>query len=60
MSPSDDAKPFYFRAAAPDGGLFTGEMHALSSEDALAQLRQKGFQPLLLLFVHYCTTLHLE
>lgn len=37
---------FYFRAGTPGGDVFAGELTAGSSEDALQQLRRKGFQPL--------------
>lgn len=46
MSGEAQASIFHFRAGAPDGGVFTGQLSALSAEDALAQLKQKGFQPL--------------
>lgn len=41
-----DPGTFYFRAGAPDGSVFSGQLRAPSAEDALAQLKQKGFQPL--------------
>lgn len=43
---SAEASTFYFRAGAPDGGVFSGQLDASCTEEALAQLKQKGFQPL--------------
>lgn len=43
---SIDGTIFYFRAGTPGGDVFAGELTAGSSEDALQQLRRKGFQPL--------------
>lgn len=43
---SIDGTVFYFRAGTPGGDVFAGELTAGSSEDALQQLRRKGFQPL--------------
>jgi general secretion pathway protein F len=37
---------FHFRAGAPEGGIFSGSMRASSEQDALAQLRRSGYQPL--------------
>lgn len=46
MSAEAQANTFYFRAGAPDGSVFSGQLSALSAEEALSQLKQKGFQPL--------------
>lgn len=46
MPPSSGNATYHFRAAAPEGGVFSGQLSARSAEEALAQLRQKGFQPL--------------
>lgn len=43
---SVDGTVFYFRAGTPGGDVFAGELRAGSSEDALQQLRRKGFRPL--------------
>ncbi len=43
---SADSSTFYFRAGTPDGSVFSGQLSALSAEEALAQLRLRGFQPL--------------
>lgn len=43
---SADASTFYFRAGTPDGSVFSGELSATNAEDALTQLKLKGFQPL--------------
>ena len=37
---------FYFRAGTPEGEVFSGQLHASTADDALLQLRQKGFSPL--------------
>lgn len=46
MPPNNDNRTYYFRAGAPEGGVFSGTLVARTSDEALAQLRQKGFQPL--------------
>lgn len=43
---SADAGTFYFRAGTPDGSVFSGQLSAPSAEEALAQLKLRGFQPL--------------
>jgi type II secretory pathway component PulF len=45
MSTSDEGV-FYFRAGAPEGGVFSGQLRSRSSEEAVATLRERGFQPL--------------
>jgi type II secretory pathway component PulF len=46
MSTSQPDSVFYFRAGSPEGGVFSGQLRSRSSEEALARLREKGFQPL--------------
>jgi type IV pilus assembly protein PilC len=46
MSTDPEGILFYFRAGAPEGGVFAGQLRSKSPEEALAQLRDKGFQPL--------------
>ncbi len=46
MSPDTETRTYYFRAGAPEGGVFSGRLLAGSPGEALVQLRQKGFQPL--------------
>lgn len=41
-----NASTFYFRAGTPGGEVFAGELRANSPEEAIQQLRRKGFQPL--------------
>lgn len=43
---SADASTFYFHAGTPDGSVFSGQLSAFSAEEALTQLKQRGFQPL--------------
>ena len=46
MPPDISSHTYYFRASAPEGGVFSGALVAPTADDALAQLRHKGFQPL--------------
>lgn len=46
MSNSEPAGSFHVRAGAPDGGVFSGVISAASAEDAVRQLRQRGFVPM--------------
>lgn len=46
MSASAGGQTYYFRAGAPEGGVFLGQLRAASADEALGLLRQKGFQPL--------------
>ena len=46
MSPAETNQTFHFRAGAPDGGVFTGQLKAGTSDEVLLRLRQRGFVPL--------------
>lgn len=41
-----EGESFYVRAGAPDGGVFSGVIRARSADDAVLQLRQRGFTPM--------------
>jgi len=46
MPSSEPAGSFHVRAGAPDGGVFSGVINAANADDAVRQLRQRGFVPM--------------
>ena len=46
MPSSEPIGSFHVRAGAPDGGVFNGVIRAASADEAVRQLRQRGFVPL--------------
>jgi type II secretory pathway component PulF len=46
MPNSDATGTFHVRAGAPDGGVFNGVIRAANADEAVRQLRQRGFVPM--------------
>jgi general secretion pathway protein F len=46
MARAEGDRTYYFRAGAPEGGVFSGRLEAASEADAISQLRHRGYLPL--------------